>query len=392
MAEFDYRLPPRLIFGRGRFDELGAAVQPHGARALLVTGRRSARASGLIDRALASLRSAGVDAILFEEVIPNPTVQNVLDGASHARQEGCDVVIGLGGGSAMDAAKAIAVAATHSDPFWEFVIAPRGSEKREPTAETLPLVCVPTTAGTASELTPFAVISNPATREKAALFSQRIFARVALSDPELTHSVPPDVTAATGLDVFAHAVESFISNVATPITDAVNREAMRRVGSFLRRAVKDGSDAEAREQMLLANTFAGMALSNTGATIMHALEHPISALFPEVAHGAGLAVQMSTYIRFVTPAAPDKVAEVARLLGEDVDGLSVDEACQRAHDAIDRLVADVGITGGLRELGVTEDAFGQVADDALRYMAGALGKCPRQASRDDLIEFLGDCM
>ena len=392
MAVFDYRLPPRVLFGRGRLDELGAEARVHGSRALLVTGRHSARAAGLTERAARCLEAGGLDVTLFEEVTPNPTVQNVLDGAARARDERCDLVIGLGGGSPMDAAKAIAVAATHEEPIWEFIIAPSGGEKREATATTLPIVCVPTTAGTASELTPFAVISNPETREKAALFTERIFARVALSDPEATYSVPPEVTATTGLDVFAHAVESFISNVATPITDAVNREAIRRVGAFLRRAVGDGGDEEAREEMLLANTFAGMSLSNTGATIMHALEHPVSALFPDIAHGAGLAVQMSTYIRFVTPDAPEKVAEVAGLLGEDVSGLSAEQACERAHEAVDRLVADVGITGGLAALGVTEDALGEVADDALRYMGGALGKCPRQASRDDLVQFLRGCM
>jgi alcohol dehydrogenase len=357
----------------------------------------------LLQRAEQLLTEAGVHVVLFDEVVPNPRTAEVLEGAARARHGKCDLVVGLGGGSAMDAAKAIAVAATHDEPLWEFIIPPPGVEKRQPTARTLPIVCVPTTAGTASELTPFAVISNPDTTEKASFASDYALPRVAISDPELTYSMPPEVTAVTGLDVFAHAVESFISKVASPVTDAADREAMRRVGQYLRRAVADGQDEEAREQMLLASTFAGMGLSNTGATIMHALEHPISAILPQVAHGAGLSAQMSAYIRFVTPAAPEKVAEVGEMLepvGANSFATSVgaasaadlDDACRHAHEAVDRLVADVGAPQRLGPLGVTEELIPCIADEGLRYMSGALGKCPRDATRDDLIQFLQDCL
>ncbi len=388
MLSFLYRLPPRLIFGRGRLAELGEHTAPLGRRALLVTGRQAARAAGFTDRAIASLQAAGVETVLFEKALPNPTVANAEAGAKLARAEQCDVVVGLGGGSAMDCAKAIAVGATHDEPLWDFIIAPPGQEKTPATAATLPIVCVPTTAGTASELTPFAVLTNAETKDKAALFSDYIFARVALSDPELTYSVPPDVTANTGLDVFAHAVESYISTVAHPITEACTQEAIRLVALHLRRAVADGSEKEAREQMLIANTLAGFGLSNTGANIMHALEHPLSAHDDSIAHGGGLSALMRAYFPFVAEAAPQKVRRVAELLGEDVTGLSEADACSRAHEALRKLIADVGAPARLRDLGVDRAMFPTYAEDALRYMAGALGKCPRPADREDLIRYL----
>jgi len=211
---------------------------------------------------------------------------------------------------------------------------------------------------------------------------------VAVSDPELTHPVPPDVTANTGLDVFAHAVETYISTVTQPIIEASAQEAMRLVGAYLRRAVADGSDREAREQMLIANTLAGIGLSNAGATIMHALEHPISAYDESVAHGSGLSALMRAYVPFVAAAAPAKVRRVAELLGEDVGGLSDEAAGAQAHETLQRLIADVGAPACLRDLRVDRAMFGQYADDAQRYMAGALGKCPRAVTREDLIAYL----
>jgi alcohol dehydrogenase len=378
---FEFTSPTRLVFGEGAFARLGEVAAALGRRALLVTGSRALTVSGHVDRARELLAAAGVDSVVYSRIPPNPTAEAVDAGAAMARDAGCDLVVGLGGGSAMDAAKAIAVVAAHDLPARRFLEPDAEGNVAQPTASTLPVVCVTSTSGTSSELTPFAVVTVSDTREKRAIRSPAIQPRVAIEDPELTYSAPPNVTAATGVDVLCHALEAYVSATAQPLTDLLAAEAIRLVGEYLPRAVADGSDTEARRQMMLANAYAGYGLANCGVTIMHAMEHPVSGHYPQVAHGAGLATFLRPWVRLVGPREPAKLAHVTALLGCGPDG-----TVAAAESALDCLLQTVGMDLRLRDLGVADTSLETMAADTLRYMGLAAGRTPGGVTAADVLE------
>ncbi len=384
MDAFSFYNPVRLIYGEGRFAELGQLCRGLGKRALVVTGRSAARKHGYIDGAARSLAAAGIDCATFEQVPPNPTDTAVDAGGRMAREHGCDLVIGLGGGSAMDAAKGVAVATVHEEPIREYLMPGPHGEKRLPAA-VLPVVCVTTTSGTSSELTSIGVITITETREKAALISDMLYPRVSICDPELTHTMSPETTAATGIDVLCHAAEGFISTASNPLGDVNAERAISLVAEYLPRAFDDGSDREARAMMSLANVHAGVTLSNCGCTVLHGLEHPISGHYPQVAHGAGLAALFRAYCRIGWEADAAKFARLSELLGGPSDP-------QAAETQVDRLLKRVNLDVRLSDLGVEEAAIPAIVDDSLRYMGRALMKTPCGASRELLVEVMEACM
>lgn len=387
MDTFEFHNPVRLLFGQGTFDRIGESAAEFGGHALLVTGRSSARRSGLLDRAVDSLEDAGVEVTLFEEIMPNPTDEIVIEGAEVAREEGVDVVVAVGGGSPMDAAKAIAVAATHDAPLWEFL---RPEDRREATEATLPIICATTTSGTSSELTPFAVITATEQKMKVGIGSPNHYPKVAIVDPEATLTCPERVTANTGADVLAHSMEGYFSTEANPVTDLFAEKAIGIVGRWLPKAVADCENLQAREMMALANVYAGYVLSNCGASVMHALEHPISAHHPEVAHGAGLAVMFESYARHYWDRDPLKFGRIAHLLGRGVSGAAIEESAPYAADALLALLSSIGLNIGLKDLGVEREEIPTLVDDALHYMGGAVKKTPADLTREDLIRLMED--
>ncbi len=385
MDEFTFFNPVRLFFGVGAFDRIGEHAAGWGARALLVTGRSAARNSGLLDRAVSLLEGADVAVTLFDRIMPNPTATVVDEGAALARANGCDVVVAVGGGSAMDAAKAIACCAAEGAPAADFL---RLEDKREPSAATLPLVCATTTSGTSSELTPFAVVTVEEWTQKSAIRSDYIYPKVAIIDPELTLTCPPHVTAAVGVDVLVHAIEGYFSTAASAITEMCSERAIELVARKLPRAVEDGGDLAARDAMARANVFAGYTLSNAGAGVLHALEHPISAHHPEIAHGAGLAALLVTYAQRYFDRDPWRFGRIAKLMGRGVPGAPTEHSAEFAADAIRALLANVGLDIRLPDLGVRRDEIATIVDDAMRYMAGAIAKTPGELTRADLIDLL----
>ena len=387
MDRFEFRNPVRLVFGRGVFDEIGEHAAPLGKRALLVTGRNAARGSGLLDRAVDRLGAAGVEVTLFEKIMPNPTDAIVDEGAALAREEGVDVVVAVGGGSTMDAAKAIAVGATHDGPIAAYL---RVEDRLLPTEATLPLICATTTAGTASELTPFAVVSTTAATMKSAIANDNIYPSVAIVDPEVTLTCPENVTANTGADVLAHAMEGYFSTAASPVTDLYAERSIGIVGRWLPRAIRDCEDIVAREWMSLANVYAGYVLSNCGASVMHALEHPMSAHHPEIAHGAGLSVMFVNYAKHYWDRDPLKFGRIAHLLGRGVAGAPPEQSAQYAADALRALLSSIGLDISMSDLGIERAEIPTLVDDALTYMAGAVQKTPADLTRDDLIRLLED--
>lgn len=384
--EFGYHNPTRLTFGEGTFGQVGELTAPLGCRAMLVTGRSAMEKAGYLQRATDLLESAGVAVTVFNKIPPNPTLDVVVEGGELAQAEGCEAMVGLGGGSAMDAAKAIAVAASHDCDMREFLVPDENGQKRLPSEATLPVIAVTSTAGTSSELTPFAVVNLIDTHEKPAMAGPNIFPRIAIEDPELTYSMPAQVTAATGVDVFCHAAEGYISNVATPLTDHTALKAIELVAEYLPKAVADGENTAARRGMMLGNTFAGCTLSQTGGNVMHSLEHPMGGRYPDIAHGAGLAAVLVAWGEQMWDRAPERFATVARIFGvEDPDDRS---AAAKLGGVLREFLAEVGMEVTLADLGVEEEMLGTLADDALRYMTGGLRKTPGETTREDLMGLL----
>lgn len=312
---FEFSTATRIVFGPGAARELAAMAAHLGSRPLVITGQHPERAEWLVRQ----LQQAGLSPALFS-VNGEPTVATALDGVQRARAAGCDLVLGLGGGSVLDAAKAVAALLTNSgDPLDYLEVVGRGHPLLKP---SLPCIAVPTTAGTGSEVTRNAVLGSPEHRVKASLRSPLMLPTVAVVDPELTHSVPPDVTAASGLDALTQCLEPFVSPRANPLTDALCREGMQRAAHSLHRAYLDGDDAAAREDMALASLMGGLALANAGLGAVHGFAGPIGGMFP-APHGAIcarlLAPVMKANLQALQQRAPGSPAlarygEVGRLL------------------------------------------------------------------------------
>ena len=312
---FEFATANRILFGPGTLGETGPAARDLGRRALVVTGKAPERAEPL----LAALRAAGVAHVSFP-IAGEPTTAMMRDGMRLAQAEACDLVIGFGGGSAIDAAKAIAtLVANGGDPLDYMEGIGAGKPLTQP---ALPIIAIPTTAGTGAEVTRNAVIASPEHQVKASLRSPHMLPRLALVDPELTHAMPPAVTAGTGLDALTQLIEPFVSHRANPLTDAFCREGLTRAARSLRRAWEHGDDAAARADMALAALFGGLALANAGLGAAHGFAAPICGMFP-APHGATCAALLPhvmaanvAALQSRQPASPAlaRYVELARLL------------------------------------------------------------------------------
>jgi len=297
-----------------------------------------------------------------------------------ARRTKADVVIGIGGGSAMDTAKAVAAMATNDGHVTDFV----GLDKvpRAP----LPSICVPTTAGTGSEVSVWCVMTDDDKGLKVSVGGTGIMASVALCDPVLTRGLPPGVTAATGMDALGHAVECFVNRACQPVSGALALQAVAEIGASLRAAVRDGANAAARYRMMTGALLAGIAMNPTRLGLAHALAMPLGSWQIKIPHGTIIAVTLPVVSAFNHGAAPSRYAAVARALGEDVAGLSDAAAAERGVDAIRRLKEDVGIPRGLADCGMRDEWVDEVVDEAMK--SGNVAVNPRETSRGELVEVL----
>jgi choline dehydrogenase len=353
-----YQTPTRIVHGIGAIGRLGEEVRALGAtRPLVVTDPGVAKA-GLLDEALAPLREAGLDPVVFDRVRANPPVELVDEGARFYRSEGCDGLVGLGGGSSLDTAKGIGVVATHGGSILDYEYGRTPIARRIP-----PMVAVPTTAGTGSEVTLWAVITDPERKVKFNVGgTPNIAPWVALIDPALTVSLPPSVTAGTGMDALAHAVECYTMDYHQPLTDAVALEAMRYVGRWLRVAVEDGSNLEARYHMSLAAMLAGLAYGTESAGADHAMAQSAGGVH-DVPHGDLAGRLLAPVMEFNAPAVPERFARIAEALGKDVRGRTVNQAAELAVEEVYRLTEDVRIPT-LQALGFSEDEVPELARKA----------------------------
>ncbi len=308
MTNLEFITPGKIVVGAGQLNQAGALMAGFGKKALIVCDGWTA-ANGLATRLGAILAKAGIASAVYAEVIPNPTAPLIDAGAAVAVKEGCDFVIGLGGGSSMDAAKGIAVAATHDGPIWGYAIGEQAI-----TDKVLPIVAVTTTSGTGSQCTIFSVITNPVTKQKPGMGSPFIMPKLALVDPELMLTAPPQLTADTGFDVFCHAVEAYTSTLASELSDMYAEKALTLTGKFLKRCYADGGDLEARSAMALADTCAGIAICNAVVSLGHVMAHVISGHFGDIAHGDALHSIYREVLRFNSVALPAKHRYIANAI------------------------------------------------------------------------------
>ncbi len=337
---FEFATATRIVFGRGAIDDLASSVASLGQRALVVTGSDPARTS-VLDR----LREHGIEVTPFR-ITAEPTTGVATEGVGHARTAGCDVVVGVGGGSVLDGAKAIAALLTNGgEPLDYLEVIGAGRKIEKPAA---PFVAIPTTAGTGSEVTRNAVLASPEHRVKVSLRSALMLPTLALLDPELTLGVPPGVTASTGLDALTQVLEPFVSSRANPLTDALCRDGLSRAARSLRRACEDGQDIDAREDMALASLYGGMALANAGLGAVHGFAGPLGGMLG-APHGALCARLLPLVIRANvcalrerSPASPSRgrYAEVARILTGRGDARAEDGA-----DWVEELGAALSVPG-----------------------------------------------
>ncbi len=382
--KFRYYLPTRIEFGVGALARVGEEARKLGKRALIVIGKGgSMRRTGALERVMGSLHERGVEAVVFDKIQPNPIAPAVDEGAKLAREEGCDLVVGLGGGSPLDSAKCIAFMARSPGRYWDYVQS--GSGGRKTPKEALPIITIPTTAGTGTEADPFAVITNPETKEKIGIGFDLIFPKVSLVDPQLMLTVPQDQTVYTGMDAFYHALESYLNLNHQPASDLLALEAIRLITKYLPRAYRDGGDLEARTELAWASTAAGICETLSGCIGLHSMEHPVSGHYPEIPHGAGLIALGPAFLEHILPHAHARLAQVAQAMGEEPKGLSLEEAAQLAISALCSLQAKIGLGSiNLRSLGVKEEVIPRLAEDALATMGSLLAVTPGNLSKDDL--------
>lgn len=380
MNSFGFHFPTRLVFGNGTFETLGDEASRLGRRALLVTYAGEPLAD-LTARALKLLQASGVSVVVYAEAIANPTHELIDRGGELARQENCDLVIGLGGGSALDTGKGIAVTARQQTGIWQIF---EGAPITQP---PLPLIAVPTTAGTGSEATFFAVVSHRELHRKEGFARPQFFPTLSLIDPLLTLSLPPAITAATGMDALSHAIEAYYCKMATPLVDATAEQAIRLAGRYLRRAVFDGKDVTARYNMMLANTLAGMALTQSDSCLAHVIGEAVGAVY-NTGHGVSVAACLPATMEFNCMANAEKFAAITRLLGEDGDCLTEREAARKAPAVVRDLLVDIGLPMGLAQLGVSE--LGEVL--ALVNRPGMDASSPRSAGAEDFQILAQACM
>jgi alcohol dehydrogenase class IV len=379
--DFSYHVPVRIIFGSGKINEAGVFAKALGTKALIVTTGTLFKENGLIEKLKKVLLLSGVSSEEFHEVSPNPLSNEVDKGAALARATGCDVFIGLGGGSAMDAAKMIAYAATCNQPIWPYWI----GEKPLVTIP-LPVIAITTTSGTASHVSPWAVVTNPQTKEKPGNGNEGLFPSVSIVDPELMLSLPKAVTATTTFDVLAHALEGYTSTLANPITDMHCETALRLVGRWGRKVTANGSDLEARTQMALADTLVGYSLSVAIVTLAHAIAHCVGGT-SNTSHGGALAALTPHTMRFSMNSLPKKFADIGLLLRDEPRG-STSWTPENSVREVEAFIRDIGAPRALREAGVKELDFERIADDTLRVTAGSVGLDARKASKQDVLGIL----
>ncbi len=353
---FNFASKTTVVFGPDTVQGLGKEAASLGAAKVLLVTDKGIVQAGLLEKVRQPLAEAGITVAVFDEVQPNPTTLTVSEGAQAARDHQADLIVGLGGGSSMDAAKAIAIMSVNEGPLEDYCEVFDAWPNPPP-----PVICLPTTAGTGAEVSLAAMINLPGKNVKRALFGASIQPAVAIVDPSLTLGLPSRLTALTGIDALSHAVEAYIAKDANPISDALAEKAIKLVADNLREAYAHSDNLEARTHMLLASTIAVIACSSAGLGIVHSLAQTLGGYY-DVPHGLSIAVCFPIGIGYNVPVALEKCGQVSRMLGTHTNGMSNDAAAQSVVDALRKLTTDLDVQDDLQSLGVREADLPRLAE------------------------------
>ncbi|MEG0006542.1 MAG: L-threonine dehydrogenase [Aeromonas sp.] len=376
MATFKFYIPAVNLMGAGCLQEAAVDIQGHGYRKALIVTDRVLNQIGVVARVAKLLAEHGIESQVFDETKPNPTMTNVEAGLAMLEAHGCDCVISLGGGSPHDCAKGIALVATNGGSIKDYEGVDRSPKPQ------LPLIAINTTAGTASEMTRFCIITDEARHVKMAIVDKHVTPLMSVNDPELMLAKPAGLTAATGMDALTHAIEAYVSIAATPVTDASAIMAIGLIAKHLRTAVAQGDDLHAREQMAYAQFLAGMAFNNASLGYVHAMAHQLGGFY-DLPHGVCNAVLLPHVQAYNAQVSAARLKDVARHMGVDVSAMNDAEGAAAAIDAIQQLARDVNIPAGLEQLGVKADDFDVLATNALNDACGFTN--PKQASHAEIV-------
>ncbi|WP_158736805.1 iron-containing alcohol dehydrogenase [Alteribacillus sp. YIM 98480] len=355
---FSYELPTEIVFGNHSIEQLPEKIKKLQGSNVLVISDPGVKDVGILDKVTAPLREADISYDTFWDIEREPDVKTIRKVSEKAREFGADLVVGVGGGSAQDAAKAVGVMMNNEGDITDYA----GLEKVP--HESIPTICIPTTAGTGSEATIWTVISDKENNGKFGIGGKTVAPTMALCDPMLTLSLPAPMTASTGIDALTHALESFVNKATQPISETLSRESMRLISKSLRQAVHQGDNVEARYNMLLASTIAATAFNPTRLGLSHALCMPLGAKF-NVPHGTANAILLPQVMEYNLVGNAEKYKEIAEIFGENTEGLPLYEAAELSVKAIKKLNQDTGIPAGLREYGVTEDDLDYIAEGSI---------------------------
>ena len=347
----------KIVAGSGAVAALGREVKNLQAEKVLIVTDNGVINAGIVDKAIKSLKKEGIKFEIFDKIEPNPKDTTVEEGAQYLRDINAEAVIGIGGGSPMDSAKVIAALSCNEGPIEKYYGNPFKNEGK-------PVITVATTSGTGSEVTPASMITDTKNKVKRGVESWSIAAKVAITDPELTLSLPPKLTAETGMDALVHAIEGYLSKNATPFSDANAYHAIKLVLSNIRKAYADGKNLEARTNMMIGSTLAALAFANVGLGMVHSLGQAISGQY-NAPHGLTMAICLPISMEYNCLAVPEKCAEIAKLMGKNTNGLSTLDAAKLSIAGSRELLDDINIAEDIKSLGVTEESLSTLAKLAM---------------------------
>ncbi len=388
MSQFSFVIPGEVVLGAGVVNKLAEIGKSYGSKAYLCIDP-FLEISGVGSEIEGLLKKDGVDIVKFTKVKPNPSCHDIDEGADLCRKEKCDFIVAVGGGSAIDTAKAIAILAINPGNSWEYIA--RSDREFRTFSESLPLIAVPTTAGTGTEVTHYSVISNPDIHEKGCIHNKVLVPDFALVDPELMVSKPPKLTAYTGIDAMCHSLESFLNVNSTPFPDMIALESVSLVARYLPEAVANGTNIVAREKMAYASTLGGVAIALAGTILPHGLGQPVSGLV-DMPHGASMAASLGYIMEISYTSNIEKFARLAECFGESLDGLSTYAKAEMSVEFVQRLLKDTGAEVTFGEYGLTEADLEKTAEIAVNNYSFDLNNSPLKVSKEEIIEIYRNCL
>lgn len=369
--DFNYFLPVNIVFGCGKVNQAGTLAKPYGKRALIVTGRSSAKKSGLYDKVKNSLEAEGIEAFLYDKVQQNPLTTTAIEGAEFAKQNACDMVVAIGGGSIMDCSKCIAFLAVNDGDINDYIF------NRLHSDDALPVVTIPTTCGTGSEGNGFGVLTNPDNGDKKSLRCNAIVPKVSIVDPECMMTMPKRVLASVGFDALCHNIEAYTTKIAQPFTDALSIYAIKLIAENLVKVYNDTSYVEGWENISVASTIGGMVINTAGVTLAHGMEHPASGL-KDIVHGQGLAALTPAVIEASYKGNAEKFAEISKLLG----GTGAEDCADRVRALLKELDLDVTLS----DLGIEEKDIPWMAENCMKVSAAGIKCNPVEFTQEEIAE------